>query len=165
MKGKSLTKLVFIIYLVLLVWLILFKLAFRMEDIPRMRNVNWIPFAQSALRNGKIDYSEIGYNALVFVPFGVYLMLLFPKLSLWKKIGLAAGLSLLFESIQYLFAIGASDLTDVLSNTIGAGVGLLLFFAVKGFCGEKTERIFNIFGLTVEGLAIGLWRLLWWANR
>lgn len=40
-----------------------------------------------------------------------------------------AGFSLFLETLQYLLAMGASDITDVINNTLGAVIGVLLWKA------------------------------------
>ncbi len=37
------------------------------------RNINWIPFSEPLVVNGKVDVSEMILNTIVFIPFGIYL--------------------------------------------------------------------------------------------
>lgn len=37
------------------------------------------------------------------------------------------SVTLLYEVVQYIFAIGASDITDLLGNTLGGVIGIALF--------------------------------------
>ena len=64
------------------------------------------------------------------------------------------GLSLLFEIIQYVSSIGASDITDLITNTIGGLCGMVLF----GILGKVTTKyrmtIINFFGDYIEILVI-----------
>lgn len=48
-----------------------------------------------------------------------------------------AGFSLFLETLQYLLAMGASDITDVINNTLGAVIGVLLWKAFRKIAGEK----------------------------
>lgn len=71
--------------------------------------------------------SDFLLNLLVFVPFGLLGKLLIIKGKERKLILRAGFISLLFESLQYLFQLGASDITDLISNTLGAEIGLLAY--------------------------------------
>ena len=117
-KSKALL-VVFGIYLALLVWCILFKFALRPEEIPHLRGINLIPYAAAVVVNGKVQISEIIENMLVFLPFGLCISAFYPDSEIQNRILLASGLSLFFEVTQYIFAIGASDITDVIDNTLG----------------------------------------------
>mgnify|MGYP000541429082 CR=1 FL=1 len=114
---------VFGVYLALLVWCILFKFSLRPEEIPHLRGINLIPYAASVVVNGKVQISEIIENMLVFLPFGLCISAFYPDSEIQNRILLASGLSLFFEVTQYIFAIGASDITDVIDNTLGAVIG------------------------------------------
>ena len=63
-KTNKLTNVLFIIYLIALFWILLFKLGVRFSYMEK-RNVNLIPFA-------KIDVAEIILNVVIFVPLGIY---------------------------------------------------------------------------------------------
>lgn len=128
-KSKALL-VVFGIYLALLVWCILFKFALRPEEIPHLRGINLIPYAASVVVNGKVQISEIIENMLVFLPFGLCISAFYPDSEIQNRILLASGLSLFFEVTQYIFAIGASDITDVIDNMLGAVIGILLYLAI-----------------------------------
>ena len=69
---------------------------------------------------------------------------------------LASGLSLLFEVTQYIFAIGASDITDAIDNTLGAVIGILLYLGMKKIWKEKTGKIITILGAVLEVLFLAL---------
>ena len=158
-KSKALL-VVFGIYLALLVWCILFKFALRPEEIPHLRGINLIPYAASVVVNGKVQISEIIENMLVFLPFGLY-----PDSEIQNRILLASGLSLFFEVTQYIFAIGASDITDVIDNTLGAVIGILLYLGMKKIWKEKTGKIITILGAVLEVLFLALLFFTFAANR
>lgn len=62
MKSKKMTAGLLIFYLIALVWIILFKLGFSTADLPHIRNINLVPFAESLIVNGRLDVSEIIKN-------------------------------------------------------------------------------------------------------
>ena len=78
------------------------------------RQVNLIPFSQ-AISNGNIDVGEVIMNVIIFVPLGIYAGVLFSKWSFWKNILFFFGVSLIVEAIQFIFRLGAFDITDRLT--------------------------------------------------
>ena len=77
-KSKALL-VVFGIYLALLVWCILCKFALRPEEIPHLRGINLIPYAESVIVNGKVQMSEIVENMFLFLPFGLCISAFYPE--------------------------------------------------------------------------------------
>ncbi len=144
------------IYLVLLVWLVLFKFQVRFADLPHLRSINLIPFGEPLEVNDRIDVSESLYYILVFVPLGVYMGIFCPEWPLWKKVLPGFGLSLLLETAQYAFAIGASDITDILTNTLGTLLGVGLFAGFTRVWKEKAVTAVNAIGLTIAIIAFAL---------
>lgn len=155
-KVNKLTKIIFIFYLVLLCWLVLFKLATNIEAISSIRNINLIPFADSVIVNGKLYLKEIIYNILAFVPLGVYLSIIKKDSSLFKKIIISFGLSFLFETVQYIFAIGGSDITDLIGNILGAFLGIGFYKLLEKIFKERTVDIVNMIGFLIELCAMFL---------
>lgn len=121
----------FAAYLILLIAVVIFKLPFYSGKLTDIRVVNLIPFKGSFDENGNFLIREIFFNILLFVPLGVYLSLLKTNWSFKIKTISVMCLSLLLEIIQFVFAIGRSDVTDVLSNTLGGIIGIA-FCAVLG---------------------------------
>lgn len=153
-RNLTLTKIVFSIYFILLAWLILFKLSTNIYDIPHMRNLNLVPFGQSVILNGKMDYSEIIYNIIVFIPLGIYMMILNLPQKSWLKLLVGFIISIIFETIQYIFSIGGSDITDVIANTVGVFVGIILYNLLKKLFKHRTEKLVNYFFLIMEIIAV-----------
>lgn len=163
-KQKTISKVVFAVYLFLLCWLVLFKFSVHISELSRIRNINLVPFGQSMVVNGSLSIKEIVYNALVFVPLGVYM-----ELFLWKKpfvfkLGAGALLSVLFEAIQFVFAIGASDITDVIANTLGCLLGIAGCRMFWGVLRDKLAVAINSIGIVIEIAALLLLFLLTIAN-
>lgn len=143
-REKKVTFILLVIYLILLTWIILFKTQFSISHIGHIRSLNLIPFGASAIVNGKPDLDEIVGNVIVFIPVGVYIGMLFPDRSFGRKLYPAAVLSLGYEALQFVFALGASDITDLLMNTTGGVIGILIFSALSKILGKRTDRILNI---------------------
>ena len=125
-KEKVFAYVVMGIYLLFLCWLVLFKLADSIDKIPSMRGINLIPFHYDQLSNTRFHQMEVLYNILVFVPAGFFFSA-FGKRKIISGIIVSAMLSLCFEILQWIFALGASDITDLITNTVGGTVGTFLF--------------------------------------
>lgn len=162
-KKEYLTITVFTVYMILLVWLILFKFSTSIEQLPHIRNINLIPYGASMVVNGKIQFTEIIYNVIVFIPLGVYVAMR-EDFSFFRKCLVGFFVSLLFEVMQYVFAIGASDITDVIDNTLGGVLGILLFLLLKKIFKKHTVTIVNIIGMVIEIAAIILITVILLAN-
>ena len=163
-RQKTLARAVFAVYLFLLCWLVLFKLSVHPGELVGVRGVNLVPFAQSLRVNGEPAVWEIGYNALVFVPLGVYLQLFWPQKPMVWKWGAGALLSVLFEVLQYAFAIGMSDITDVLANALGCLLGLAGCRLFGRLLGDRLVPAVNGIGIAVEAAALLLTAALLLAN-
>ncbi|MDR0519927.1 MAG: VanZ family protein [Clostridiales Family XIII bacterium] len=138
-----------IIYLLLLAGVILFKLPFFNDFSDRVRVVNLIPFQGSYDESGGIVLREIVENIFIFVPFGVYVSMLRRGWTFAKRALLAAGLSLLFEILQFIFVLGVSDITDILSNTLGGLAGIGAYSLASRMLKARTIKIINIAALAI----------------
>jgi glycopeptide antibiotics resistance protein len=70
-------------------------------------------------------------NLLLFLPFGIALGLRFPETRRRRLVLACAGLSLAVEVVQLLLPGGRSaDVTDILMNTLGGAIGLLVARAI-----------------------------------
>lgn len=144
-KGqKKLTSVLFVIYIIVLSWIILFKMQFSISNMPQLRSLNLIPFAGSVIINGKMDFDEIFNNVLIFIPFGLYMGMLKGNWPFWKKIIPVILTSFALELIQFIFAIGASDITDLIGNSLGGVIGCLIFMGFYKLLKDKTNKVLNI---------------------
>jgi glycopeptide antibiotics resistance protein len=127
------------LYLVVLTWLVLFKLKFNIASVLHYhhRSLNLVPFAAPSILNGKINYSEIIDNFLFFIPFGLLLNVNFKKVGFLSKLAFILVFSISAELIQYIFAIGATDITDVITNSAGGLLGLKLYDVSKKYINSK----------------------------
>ena len=154
LKYKKVTSILFIVYFLLLTWIIVFKTEFSISGLVTERSINLIPFKESVIVNGKISFSEIINNAIVFIPVGVFTAMLADN---WKFIKMAAvpfGISLVYEIIQYIFAVGACDITDLINNTLGGIVGILIFKLLRKVLGDKAFKVVNIFSIVCVVLIV-----------
>ncbi|MGR6342122.1 VanZ family protein [Priestia megaterium] len=143
-NQNKITAGLFAVYLFALIWIIVFKMQFSFQGLPDFRKINLIPFADSANVNNQIYFNEIIYNVFAFIPFGIYIGMLKPSWSFLKKIAVIAGVSLLFEVLQFIFAIGASDITDLIGNTLGGIIGVGVYIVFCKLFSTKANKILNI---------------------
>ena len=80
-RNNTLTFLLFIVYVLTLIWIVLFKLHFSFAEMDRVRNINLIPFQGFTA----IGANEI-YNILFFIPLGIYIYMLKNKCAFIKKV-------------------------------------------------------------------------------
>ena len=90
--------------------------------------VLWVPFQTifTYLTNGYVRlflWLFIG-NIIWFIPFGAYLRL--RGLPFWKTVLLTAALSVLIETLQFVFGSGCTETEDVILNTTGGAIGFAL---------------------------------------
>ncbi len=140
-KQQKITLSLFIIYLIILTWIILFKMHLPTDIFPHTRSINLIPFSESMIVNGRIAWNEIIYNIAAFIPVGIYLGMLKENQPVMKKLLPVIGITASYEIGQYILAVGASDITDIINNTIGGAVGLLIFFLLSKLWKDKTCKI------------------------
>lgn len=146
-KKINMVTTLFFIYCVLLVWIILFKLQFSLNSLDKIRNINLIPFYYE--NNVSFHFREVIENVIIFIPFGIYLKMI--CIDNKKTILFGFAVSLLLEVSQYVLSVGASDITDVITNTLGALIGVLFYnISIKLFkTEEKVKKIFEILALVV----------------
>jgi len=164
-KRNTLTFVLLVIYLLALTWLILFKLQFSIPDTDEGRIINLIPLLGSFDDNGIIRFSEIRVNILAFIPLGIYICMLKAPWSFVKKILTIVGLTFVFEIIQYIFAIGRADITDVLSNTLGGIIGIGIYALLSKVLKGSTNKVINVLAAVLTILALLLVALLLVSHR
>ena len=147
-NEKKITVALLIVYLLVLSWIILFKLQFSFSALDHIREINLIPFG------GSVNFDEIINNAIVFIPVGAYFSLLFKNKSALKAIGSVFGISFVYEIIQFIFAIGASDITDLISNTLGGIIGVALVYVLSIVLKDKTHKILNRIAMVCTVLVV-----------
>ncbi|MBD0298083.1 MAG: VanZ family protein [Flavisolibacter sp.] len=150
-----LTTVLFIIYLISLYWILLLKLGVRFSYMGE-RRTNLVPFSEPLLTSENI------LNVVIFVPLGIYAGILFEKWLFGKKLFFVLFLSLLVEGLQYILRVGAFDITDTITNTLGGIIGLMIFKGLeKAFSNHvKAQRFINKIAATGTALMILLLVLL-----
>lgn len=80
--------------------------------------------------------------------------MLYPKSSGFRAIILAFILSLTYESIQYVLTIGFPDVTDLIDNTLGAILGVIIINIISVIFREKLRIYMNVILILFSGYII-----------
>ena len=112
------------------------------------QNINLVPFAYMFS-----DYKNSLLNVLLFVPLGFFLPVLWRRFRSFLPTALfGLGFSLSIEVLQ-LFTFRATDINDLMTNTLGTVLGwclgrllLKLFPSIRP--GWKTREVAVVFGVT-----------------
>ena len=143
------------LYLAVLAWIILWKMGveFSYRDT---RSISLIPFPELFVSGGSLDLCQVILNMLIFLPFGMYMQLLFPKNHWSKNLLYCFLLSLFLETYQFIFRIGALDTTDLITNSAGGFLGLGIVKALQHWT-NQSPRVHKIINLL---MAIGTFFIL-----
>ena len=81
----------------------------------------------------KAQRNQIITNILMFIPVGIFA----EKLWKWRGIVIGIGLSCMIEALQYLTARGLCEYDDVLHNSLGALIGVVIVMLIRLITGKK----------------------------
>lgn len=155
MKGKPKRTYVlwalFTVYCLLLLWVILFKTTLSLSQLDRFRGINLIPFHYDREVSG--HGREVLENVILFVPMGMFLSAL--RVPGGTAAGIGALTSLALEAAQYLFRLGASDITDLIANTAGTVIGIGIF-ALTAQMLRRRERAERAVAFLVAVCTVGV---------
>ncbi len=103
--------------------------------IMKTRVCHFTPFWSYHNRDGVFTiYPEHVMNVAVFVPIGFFVAKQ-KSLKTWKgwlaTICLGMGLSLVIEILQFIFKKGTCEIDDVINNTLGCLIGILVAYMIK----------------------------------
>lgn len=136
MKKKIINNLFiigFIFYALFVIWNILFKYSSPLELFSSSREysrtINLIPF--NDILNGYFNKMDIFGNVILFIPLGIYINMIGENSKIYINICKIIIISLIFECIQYIFGLGASDITDIITNTMGGIIGIGIYMMIK----------------------------------
>ena len=99
------------------------------------RSLNVSPFDASG---GRLEILLISLFLFLLVFMGR-----FSERSFLGKWGTIFLVSLFVEILQYIFGIGATDITDIITNTSGGLMGLLLYHAFQK--NERRQDVVSLF--------------------
>ena len=124
-------------YILLLAKILLFKQVspFELFNSARMisRTVSLTPFKtilnyfSDANVNIWIALMNVVGNIIIFIPMGLYLQIFNKNKKIINSAALIFAVSLCVEVIQYILEIGRTDIDDIILNTLGGFVGILIY--------------------------------------
>lgn len=168
-KSKiHLSHILFILYCLLIVWIVVFKTSFsfrEIESLVKPRSINLIPFYYDEEVSTRFHLREVLLNVILFLPFGVYLKMLDTVSR--KAVLYGFFFSAAMELCQFTFGLGAADITDLITNTLGTAAGVCMYaILLKLFKNKaKVDRVLSLLALTATILLGLLFLLLYLANR
>jgi glycopeptide antibiotics resistance protein len=87
-----------------------------------------------AIQEGRIDLiPETVMNVVVFMPIGVVLSCLSPRIKWWMVLLIGIGFSVLIEALQFFLKRGFAEFDDVFHNMLGCLLGIMIVAIIKGF--------------------------------
>ena len=143
---------IFVFYILLLVHLTVFRGEMSLSSVSihlqPLSVINWIPFVETIkLTNGLSMFSyyyNLYGNILWFVPMGFGAAYLSSeKHSFLRTLSIGFLVSLSIETLQYLFDTGIPDIDDLIFNTVGTIVGILLFHTAKWLRKKRVKKILH----------------------
>ena len=135
MRGKGL-KIIFGIYLLVLFRITVFRSGFSFQRLFVNGTIKLIPGVDllQSWQAGGIGYFLYLFlgNLVWFIPIGLFLPQFSGKQISFRKIILTGmGLSLLIESLQFIFGTGISEMDDLILNTAGTAIGYGIYATLK----------------------------------
>ena len=97
--------------------------------------INWVPFVDFGFYQSKrvVLLNVIG-NVALFTPSGVVLPIVYRKLDSFRKVvGTGFLMSLCIELLQLPFYVRATDVDDLIFNTLGVAVGYGSYALARAF--------------------------------
>ena len=136
---RILTVLAFICFVILLNWIIIFKISSELiltdsfygmikKPFKERFMLGAIPFifSKNAL-NSLVDFL---LNIIIFIPFGILFPTLTKKRTFFRFLLVAFLISLTFEIFQLITLWGHFDVDDLISNSLGFIVGYLFYLFI-----------------------------------
>ena len=102
--------------------------------------INAVPFVMLTDYDSRRDLllNLIG-NVGMFIPSGILLPILYKRLhSFWRVLAAGAIMSLCIELLQLPFAVRASDVDDLILNTLGVAIGYGICNGVRRLIRRRT---------------------------
>jgi len=160
MKKNYLTKTVliiaFVLYMLLLTWIIVFKFRLDISELKYIRTINLIPFVSDSSINGM---KETFINLILFIPLGFYIQFIIKNKKI-LKLFIIIFVSFIFELLQYILHIGVSDITDIIMNTLGGIIGMIFMFIFyqlfsKKINSDRLDKLLSYLSIFIPILMFG----------
>ena len=133
----------------------LLKLLLLSRPTDAERSINLIPFASIldyALGASRLAFGNVVGNILAFLPLGACLPLLRSSPRIAPNLLVVIGVSVAVEIVQGVFALGASDIDDVILNSTGGLVGIFCFRMLRVVARDRarTRTIMAVLAVIVS---------------
>ena len=162
-RIRKLTIFTFIFYIILLLWITILKC--NMEASVHGVRIFLEPMSIRERFIYAMSYFELDdsissmiLNVIIFIPFGILVPLLRGKASALTTIALAFLTTLAIESAQLIVAFGYFTYMDLICNTVGAVLGVIIFIALRKRLSERaivsTLVYSSLFGAAASIFAI-----------
>ena len=129
-------------FFILFVFLFLKKTSFQSVNLVPFQTIHNYLIGDKLARSFAV--SNILGNIVLFLPLGIYIMLLNPVKKISIKVCYIALVSVIVEAIQYLCKVGVTDIDDVILNTFGGLIGVLICKILYKILKEKTRIAIEI---------------------
>lgn len=120
--------------------------------------VNFIPFHTISdfifAKEPGLALGNVLGNVLLFIPMGIFLSLHRPSKSGLKHFLMVILTSSLVEVLQGIFRIGVFDIDDILLNSLGGLIGILIYKLLKYTFKEKSAKSIAILVSSIVGAPI-----------
>lgn len=145
--DKIITVSSFIAYISAVVCITLFPIIYQQTGYDM--DYNFIPFksiASALQEHSRSGYLSVFGNIFMFIPFGFYMALFFGKskktIAFVSAVIFSTGIELAQNIIGMLigYRYRCVDIDDVILNTIGGAIGILLFIVLKKLYVKRKVR-------------------------
>ena len=145
MNNRKLYTVLFLAYCALMLWLLFDRPGYD-PGIPYWEqasgHLNLVPLRTLRLFTQLLDSSRpelvraavinLAGNIIMFIPLGLLLPKVFPKLSTLPRVLLATAMVITLVEITQLFTlVGSCDIDDLILNLLGAAIGYGILKSVK----------------------------------
>lgn len=141
-----------VVYLYVLIRIVLFKYGF--VSVGRSINMRPLNFLTMLSDGTALDVAlkNILGNVAIFIPLGILSAYVLHRRKFLSVI-LCMAVSIIFELIQFVAGLGVTDIDDIILNTIGGFVGMILYKLILEKIDKKVKLPIAVFTfLSVFGL-------------
>ena len=144
-RIKNLTIIAIVLYALCLVWVITLKCNMIQPVVESRYILSKLTLGERIIRScgrfAKTTRADFLVNTILFLPLGLLLPFLTNRRPYISTVLIGMLVSLAFEISQILNCIGGFTYIDILSNTLGAIIGAIIHFEVKGKIKEKHAEV------------------------
>jgi glycopeptide antibiotics resistance protein len=151
---RILTVLAFVCFVILLNWIIIFKISSELILTDSFDGMIEKPFKERFMLGAipfifskdALNYlTDFLLNIIIFIPFGILFPTLTKKRTFFRFLLVAFLISLTFEIFQLITLWGQFDVDDLISNSLGFIVGYLFYlFILKDMKKSTVTALYTI---------------------